>query len=67
MRVGRALSQAWNSVGLSVADNRLLIEGVRVLILEGSSLRNERVGDDLAGGLADAELDAGRIDALLVD
>lgn len=39
-----------------MADDGLLVEGVGVLILEGGALWDERVGDGLAGGLADAKL-----------
>lgn len=50
-----------------MASDGLLVEGMGIGILERGALGHEGVGDGLAGGLADAEFDTGRIDTLFVD
>ena len=66
MRLQRRGLQSWNAVGLAVADDGLLIEGVGVRVIEGCAGWDEGVGDGLTGGCADAEFDAGGVDALLL-
>jgi hypothetical protein len=49
-----------------MTDDGLLVEGMRVQIVEDGAGRDQGVGDGLAGGLTDPQLDAGWIDALLL-
>jgi len=50
-----------------VADNGLFVEGVGVGTVEGRACRYQRVGYDHTGGSADAEFDAGGINALFLN
>ena len=50
-----------------MTDDGLFVEGVGLLIVEDCARRDEGVRNGLAGGSADPELDAGRIDALFLN
>ena len=54
------------AVGLTVTDNGLVVEGLGAEVVEGCAGGDEGVGDGLAGGVADAELDAGWVDSLFL-
>ncbi len=51
------LRRPGDTVGLSVADDGFFVKGVRIGIFKGCARRNECIGDGLASGLTDAELD----------
>jgi len=57
---------AWNAIGLPMANDGLLIESLGVRAVEDGTRRNQRIGNGLAGGLADPQFNAGGIDALLL-
>ena len=55
-----------SAVGLTVTDDALVVEGLGIQIVECGASGYQRVGDGLAGRLADSQLDAGWVDALLL-